>query len=241
MNANILIHPDIFGGQVRAFFTGSAPGVNRRAICELLEIGDDGLFMPVQKHTSEVLVYTGRELPSEADAVITNLSGIALGVKVADCVPILLSDEKTGAIGAVHAGWRGTAKGILPGAIRKMAELYGSRPADIKAAIGPSIKGCCYEVGIDVLAPIKACFKGNGHEKTGHFIALENGKTYLDLGKVNGLQALHAGVKAENIWTSQTCTCCNPERFYSYRREGRAGQMATGQGGGRQGGFIMRF
>lgn len=237
-DTNILIHPDIFGGRVRAFFTGIAPGADRKAVCKLLGIDDDALFMPVQKHTARVLVYTGKELPSEADAVITGLSGVALGVKVADCVPILLYDEKSGAIGAVHAGWRGTAEAILPAAIRKMAEAYGSRPADIKAAIGPSIKGCCYEVGIDVLAQIKACFKGNGHDKTGPFIGTEQqkGKAYLDLGKANEMQALHAGVRAENIWISGTCTCCNPERFNSYRRETRHGLAA----GGRQGGFIMK-
>ena len=239
---NVLIYPEIFRGgnkKIRAFFTGIIPGVDKDAVCRLMGISGRDLIMPVQRHTSRVLVYDGEEadkfLPEPADAVITGLSAVAIGVKTADCVPILLADEKKGAIGAVHAGWRGTAAAILPAAIGKMNEACCCRPEDIRIAIGPSIRGCCYEVGRDVLTQVS--------EATGGFLKIlatnENGilKARLDLAEANRAQALQAGAKAENIWVSDVCTCCNTGRFNSYRRETIAG---TGHDGGRQGGFIMR-
>ena len=250
---NFLIYPEIFtagkagDNNIRAFFTGMIPGADRAAVCRLMGISDQDLIMPVQRHTSRVLVYAGRqtEMPAGADAVITDLEGVAAGVKTADCVPVLLADEKTGAIGAVHAGWRGTAASILPAAIEKMNEVYGCRPEDIKLAIGPSIRGCCYEVGRDVFGKVRAAAGGltgltglAGPDFFNPGAANENKNVYLDLAMANRSQALRAGIQAENIWVSEMCTCCNPDRFHSYRRETKMG--LTGREGGRQGGFIMR-
>ncbi|MDA8387456.1 MAG: peptidoglycan editing factor PgeF [Nitrospiraceae bacterium] len=243
MAGNFLIYPEIFGGEtgkIRAFFTGIVPGADRSAICRLLGISDQALIMPIQRHTSDILAYSGKETetPACADAVITILDGVALGVKTADCVPVLLADEKTGAIGAVHAGWRGTAAAILPAAIAKMTALYGCRPEDMKLAIGPSIRGCCYEVGADVSGQVRAGVGGSAD----YFRMDENGlfPVHLDLAAANRSSALRAGVRAENIWVSEMCTCCHPERFNSYRRETRAGKVHSATAGGRQGGFIMK-
>ena len=258
-NGSFLIYPDVFGGRIRAFFTGIVPGVDREAVCGLLGVEDERLFMPDQRHTADIIAYSysGRQtkMPAGADAVITRLDGFAIGVKTADCVPALFADEKTGAIGAVHAGWRGTAKGILTGAIGKMASLYGCLPGDLKLAIGPSIRGCCYEVGMDVLQEVRAGMGGTGHhpplipsplggDLTNDYFKINGGKAYLDLAAANRLQALQAGIKAENIWVSDMCTFCRPELFNSFRRESLKGQTvglnAPAEGRGRQGGFIMR-
>ena len=102
--------------------------------------------------------------PRIADAVITNNKGILLGVQVADCVPVLLYDVKRNVIGVVHAGWRGTAVSILKKTIETMRERFSSFPDDIKIAIGPSIRWCCYHVGYDVLESVeKATGSGEYH------------------------------------------------------------------------------
>ncbi len=248
----LFLYPEIFfpfpGGKVRAFFTGKIPGVDREAVCRELEASPCKLFMPVQKHTSDVIVYedcTDDEAatppPPEADAVITAKTGVALGIMVADCVPALLYDEKTGVIGAVHAGWRGTAKGILANTIEKMIAAFGSRSRDIRIAIGPAIRKCCYEVDLDVLKQIEASTGAGKNKKNmtgGIFLEhpVKGPKAYIDLPEANRQQAMACGVKAENIWLSGMCTSCLPEKFNSYRREFRLGSKAPG----RQGGFIIR-
>ncbi len=261
MTENLFLHPEIFfdgdpagpdthgsrrrapGAKIKAFFTGKTPGVDREAVCRELGTSPENLFMPVQKHTNEVLVYeelteTGIKNPPEADAVITAKAGVALGIMVADCVPALLYDEKRGVIGAVHAGWRGTAKAILANAIGKMRSSFGSHPEDIRLAIGPAIRSCCYEVDIDVLRQIEA--STGPSQKNENFVlyyGVKGPKAYIDLPEANRQQALACGLKAKNIWLSGMCTSCLPEKFNSYRREFRLGAKAPG----RQGGFIIKY
>ncbi|MDA8169469.1 MAG: peptidoglycan editing factor PgeF [Nitrospiraceae bacterium] len=223
MQQTHLIYPEIFDEPAFAFFTGKAPGADTGLIAHMLGIPEDDIFMPVQRHTGRVVVYErGMERP-EADAVITDMDGVLLGVKVADCVPILLQDTVTGAIGAVHAGWRGTAQGILKNTVMKMNEACGSNPEDMLVAIGPAIRGCCYEVGRDVFEEVtKETGPGDYHET-------RDGRYFLDLPSANMHQALSLMVPFNNIWISGACTYDNPEKFNSFRRD---------KGSGRQGGFI---
>jgi|Deesub1362A_J573_1020465.scaffolds.fasta_scaffold01192_14 hypothetical protein len=188
-----------------------------------------GLFVPIQRHT-DIIYILDRDVDDGvvADAVITRVRGVLIGVRVADCVPILLYDRMNGVIGVVHAGWRGTAKGILKRAIQVMCGVFGSSTGEIIIAIGPSIRGCCYEVGRDVIGQVEGATGDGGYYRRG-----PNDRFYLDLSKANMIQALSTGISSENIWVSDECTSCNPERFFSYRR-------SCGSNG-RQGGYIGMF
>jgi YfiH family protein len=142
-------------------------------------------------------------------------------------VPILIYEQQRGIIGAVHAGWRGTAAGILKKTIAMIIERFSGSPGGFYVAIGPSIKGCSYEVDHEVNdAVVKATGAGDYYSKKG-------GKYFLDLPSANKYQALSLGVPEENIWVSDECTYCNPDKFYSYR-------YAHGSTG-RQGAFIGKL
>lgn len=218
-----ITYPDIFENRVTAFFTGRNPGTDVRGLT-----GKKTVYFPVQKHTGNIAVVGSDLSLRKADAVITNRKDILIGVQVADCVPILLYDRKNGvndpAIGVVHAGWRGTAGGILKNTIKEMKVRYRSEPEDILIAIGPAIRWCCYDVGSDVL---EAVIKETG---SGEYHTEKEGKHCLDLPSANKCQALSAGIPGDNIWMSGECTYCYPEKFYSYRYS----KGSTG----RQGGFI---
>lgn len=219
-----LIFPRILGRHVTAFFTGKSPGADPEKISGAASIDKQKIYLPIQKHTDKVLVLDSDLSPKVADAVITSNKGILLGIQVADCVPALLYDAKRNVIGVVHAGWRGTAASILKKAIEAMQERFSSFPIDIKIAIGPSIRWCCYHVGYDVLESVeKATGIGEYHINRG-------GVYCLDLASANKYQAVSAGISEKNIWMSDECTYCYPDKFYSYR-------FAKGTIG-RQGGFI---
>ena len=218
-----VIFPTIFDRKVKAFFTGKNPGSDFLRIAEIASVGKQHIFVPVQKHTDKVLLLDSFD-PKIADAVITDQKGVLIGVLGADCVPILLYDRRTGATGAVHAGWRGTATGILKKAIHVMGERFSSSPADIILAIGPGIRWCCYDVGPEVIDAVKKATGG------GDYFRVKGERKYLDLPLANKHQAIYAGVKPENISMSDDCTCCMPDKYYSYR-------FAKGPTG-RQGGFI---
>ena len=222
-----LICPDIFNGAVKAFFTSKSLGTDIDRISSILGIKRSDVYMPVQRHTDRVLELDSDLSPVEADAVVTRKKGLLIGVQVADCVPILLFDDRKSAVGAVHAGWRGTAGRIIIRSIERMMRRFGSSPADIRVAIGPSIKGGCYEVGPEVR---NAICDAMGE---GDYCALLNGKYYIDLPMANAVQAMSAGIPEENVWTSDVCTHCNPDDFHSYRRHRNHS--------GRQGGFIGVF
>jgi YfiH family protein len=139
------------------------------------------------------------------DALLERTPGAVVGVKTADCIPVLLVDERQRAVAAVHAGWRGTVAGIVGAAINAMHKRYGTEPADLHAAIGPGIGECCYEVGPEVA------------EQFG----LE-GRVHLDLASVNRDQLLEAGLCPERIYLSNLCTMCRPDEFHSFRRDREA-------------------
>jgi hypothetical protein len=161
------------------------------------------------------------------DALISNTPGILLGVKTADCVPILLGDSNTGAFAAVHAGWRGTSSSIVVRAIEQLKAEYGTKPENLRAAIGPAANVCCYEVGADVIGRFKDRFP----DTDSLFIPTRAGHARIDLHKANSEQLISAGVVPERIHTAPFCTMERTDLFFSYRREkalyGRVGRLMS--------------
>lgn len=180
-----------------------------------------------QVHGSSVLLARGPDEAQavEADAIITSLEGVAIGVLTADCLPLLLYDPASAAVAAVHAGWKGTALGVAMNAVREMGRAFGTKPANLRAALGPFIGPCCYSVGQSVYEE----FKGLGRDLD-CFIRLEDGLR-LDIGAENVSQLLSLGVRESNISGAAPCTSCSAANFFSYRRDG----VKTG----RQLSFIM--
>lgn len=196
---------------VKAFFTTKASSCDKAGVSKIAGISADNIYLPVQKHTDKVLTLDYDTEPKVADAVITDRKGILIGVQTADCVPVLLYDAKRHIVGAVHAGWRGTAAGILGNTIQAMSDRFYSSPDDILIAVGTAIRWCCYNVGYEV---IEAVSKATGE---GEYFIKRGEKYCLDLPTANKYQALYSGVPADNIWMSEECTSCLPEKYYSYR------------------------
>jgi hypothetical protein len=177
------------------------------------------------------------------DIAASDYSGVAVCVKVADCVPILLADGRSGSVAAVHAGWRGTAAGAARVAVEAFGERFGAAARDLVAAIGPSIGPCCYRVGQDVRAAFEAAGTQTGslaawfsrtptaaalHGVPGTNPAASGGgpALFLDTWTANADQLRAAGVPASQIHVSRVCTSCYRETFHSYRVDGeRAGRM----------------
>lgn len=226
----ILIYPEIFDSHVKAFFTGKTPGIDREEISKIAAIKKENIYLPIQKHTDKILSLDPDFSPKIADAVITKDRGVLIGVEVADCIPVLLYDSKKLAIGVVHVGWRGTVAEILKKTIKAMCYKFGSVPDDIMVALGPSIRWCCYRVGYDVVEFVMRATMDGGCHNPPFSKGRIGGMYYLDLATANKYQAMSLGIPKKNIWTSQECTYCNPDRFYSYRYA----KWPTG----RQGGFI---
>ena len=151
-----------------------------------------------------------RDYP-ECDGLVTNTPGIALMIFTADCTPLLFHDPVTGAVGAAHAGWRGTAAAIGVKVVQAMIREFGSDPADIRAAIGPNIGFCHFETDGDVPEAMGAAF---GPEVEA-YICRSGEKYYLDLKAINALSLRRAGVN--HIEISNDCTMCQPHRFWSHR------------------------
>lgn len=175
-----------------------------------------------QRHTDIIRVVTAencgeglaREVPEICDGQITNCPGVALVTFSADCTPILLFDPVKRAIGAVHAGWRGTAQGIASKAVDAMVREYGCRREDICAAIGPCISKCCFETDEDVP---QALLNALGPRAVSAFIQ-KGEKYYVDLKYCNALWLQRAGIGALDI--SPDCTACNLDRYWSHRKLG---------------------
>lgn len=148
------------------------------------------------------------------DALITNEPGVALNVFTADCTPILYHDPVTGAVGAAHAGWRGTAAGIAAKTVQAMADAYGCDPANIRTAIGPHIGQCCFETDADVP---QAMLDALG-EDARPFIEKRGDKYYVNLAQINSLFLRRAGIL--HIESCPDCTACQTDRFWSHRRHG---------------------
>ncbi len=194
------------------------------------------LVLTRQTHTDMVRVVTAadhatlchRDYP-ECDALVTCDPGVSLMIYTADCTPILLWDPVTGAVGAAHAGWRGTAAGIAGKAARLMCDAFGARPQDIHAAIGPNIARCHFETDRDVPDAMLAAYG----EAAVPFIDFNGEKYHLDLKAINALSLQRAGVRHIDI--SGDCTACQPQRFWSHRvtrgDRGSQGALITCGGG----------
>lgn len=185
------------------------------------------------------------------DGLITSTPGLLIAIQTADCLPVILVDPKHRAVGVFHAGWRGTFKRIVEKGVGEMRRFFESQPGDLRAAIGPGIHGCCYEVGEDVRDKFESQFtyaaklfrdakesdpvrekypllfltaRAPGHSE------LPN-KVFLDLVEANRQQLLSVGVQAKNIQASDLCTNCRTDLLFSYRAEkGKTGRMIATAG-----------
>jgi hypothetical protein len=162
----------------------------------------------------------------DGDAIVSNVEGLALAVLVADCVPILVADPRGGAAAAIHAGWRGTCARVVPAAIAMMEREFGSRPADLIAAIGPSVGPGDYEVGESLIE----AFRNEGHPASSikaWFIPTAT-KPHLDLWTANRDQLLMSGLTSDRVHLCGLSTASHADILESYRVEGeRAGRMAA--------------
>lgn len=195
---------------------------NYRILGDALGFSPEDLVLTRQTHSDIVRAVTAKDAGKgltkdiwpECDALITNTPGVGLVVFTADCTPILLHDPVTGAVGAVHAGWRGTAAGLAAKAVQAMADHYGCRAENIRAAIGPNIGPCCFQTDSDVPDamtaalgdPASACIRQSGH------------KYYVNLKELNALWLGNAGVT--HIEISPLCTACRQDLFWSHRKVG---------------------
>lgn len=206
---------------------------NRSILARTFGIPMEKLVTVRQNHGSDILVIDepnddySHFLSIECDAIITNQPGVMIGVTVADCVPILLHDPEKRVIAAVHAGWQGTAAGIVAKTIKGMAEIFGSRPASLLASIGPCIHQCCYEVD----KPVMDRFIEHG-QPWEHISEKSDGNHWkLDMPLANRMQIEESGLPASSILTASHCVSCQKDLFFSYRRD--KGET------GRQLGFIL--
>ena len=191
---------------------------NLRILGNALGFDPAKLVMTMQIHSDIVRVVTDadcngpchRNYP-QCDGLVTNTPGVALLIFTADCTPLLFHDPVTGAVGAAHAGWRGTAKGIGARVVEAMVRSFGSRPEDIRAAIGPNVGQCHFETDADVPEAMVAAFG----DEVKQYIEKRGEKFFLDLKAINALILRRAGVR--HIEISDACTMCQPDRFWSHR------------------------
>ncbi len=191
---------------------------NHALLANALGYDVKNMVMSHQVHSDVIRVVTEKDclgldhhLYPESDGIVTNTPGLALVVFTADCTPILLHDPVTGAVGAVHAGWRGTAMDIAGKAVQAMVSAFGCDPQNIRAAIGPNIGACCFQTDGDVPQAMIQTF-GEAAEK---YIRGENGKYYVNLKEMNRHALSRVGV--ERIEVSDACTACEHNRFWSHR------------------------
>ena len=196
---------------------------NYRRLGKAVGFDPEKLVLTRQTHSDIVRAVTAadcrgldhREYP-ECDALVTNTPGIGLVVFTADCTPILLHDPVTGAVGAAHAGWRGTAGDIAGKTVRAMVEHFGCDPANIHAAVGPNIGACCFETDGDVPDAMLALL---GKEAEGYIRPAGN-KYYVNLKGINARLLVRSGVR--HIDMSTHCTACSQDLFWSHRKVGNA-------------------
>jgi YfiH family protein len=198
------------------------------------DIPVDNFFTVDQVHGGEILiidddpdVVAGKDRTFPFDGIVSTRPGIAIGIKTADCVPVFIIDPIKRIVGAVHAGWKGTACSIAARAVDIIVKMFGSDSKDIRAVIGPAIGPCCYEVDKRVFESMKGLPGRDLFFKEGD----DEGKWMLDLGAANNFQLEKRGIPAGNIYSADLCTSCQRDTFFSHRGD---------EGGtGRQLNFIM--
>jgi purine-nucleoside/S-methyl-5'-thioadenosine phosphorylase / adenosine deaminase len=199
------------------------------AVAQWMGLSMEQLFLIRQTHRTDVAVVrrgrTGRWDRPDADAIVSNDPSSAVGVRVADCAPILLADRRREAVAAVHAGWRGTLQEAAAAGVEAMTREFGSDPDDLIAAIGPCLGPCCGEVGPEVVEAFREA--GHGEDRIGRWFAVgPSGRPYLDLWRANADQLEAAGVVAADIHVAGLCTKTHAGVLHSYRAEGqRSGRM----------------
>lgn len=206
---------------------------NFQILGDALGFSIDDLVLTRQIHSDIVRCVTRKDCNGclhrnypECDALITNDPGLALTVFTADCTPLLFHDPVTGAVGAAHAGWKGTAQNIGGKTVEAMVRSFGCDPANIRAAIGPNVGYCHFETDADVPEAMIAAYGDEVKE----FIRTQGDKFFLDLKAINALALRRSGV--QHIEISCECTMCSPNRFWSHR--------ITGNIRGSQGAIILR-
>ncbi len=222
---------------------------NYRRVAQALQVDHERIVCSDQTHTTNVRVVTeadagkGLIYPkdyTDVDGMITNVPGLTLATFFADCVPLYFVDPIHRAIGMSHSGWRGTVGRMGRETLRAMKENYGTEPADVICAVGPSICQDCYEVSADVAEAFAREFPGHEEElltcaACGEKLSLEyirtdgaDKKYQLDLWKANEIVLLDAGVLSEHLSVTDICTCCNPDLLFSHRAShGKRGNLGA--------------
>ncbi|MCX7991332.1 MAG: peptidoglycan editing factor PgeF [Proteobacteria bacterium] len=227
------IMPDRFFSDLRVFFLSknlgisvdnsqkdypSPPDMNIiNKISSYFPVNPKHIIFMNQVHSDMVIIKADKR-PSfpQADGIITQMKGLALAVKSADCLPIFLFDNKNKVISAIHSGWRGTALKIVKKALKKFEQEFNSNFSDIYVFIGPAINGSCYEIGKDVYQH----FGFLGKKRADYFNRAKNNKFYMDLKGINAYILEQEGIPPENIEICDLCTHCESALFHSYRRDG---------------------
>ncbi len=198
---------------------------NRRRFLSALGATDWTLVTAKQIHSADVRFVCdaedARTEPRAGDALTANTPRILLAVQTADCLPILIADERSGAFSATHAGWRGTLAGIVARTVERMQQEHGSRPEDLHAALGPAISAAVFEVGPETLLEFRGRF-GYAEELISDL--QPNGKGHLNLNLANVRQLIDCGLREDRIYDSSLCTWLRNDLFFSYRRERGAEQ-----------------
>ncbi len=174
------------------------------------------IFHLQQVHSGRVVLahFKQKKIP-QADAAVTNQPGIALVVRTADCLPIFVYDVRRRAIGLIHAGWRSTHKKIVTRTLDAMERYFGTKPRDVRVALGPALQSCCFEVGRE----FQRFFPNHVQERSG--------KLLFDMVGANKQELIERGILKKNIFDCARCTFCQ-KRFFSYRRQGaKAGRMIS--------------
>lgn len=197
---------------------------NFESACQALNINPQHTVACHLVHGNRVVVAQNgqnRQLLGQADAIITQVPGLYLTMRFADCTPLLFFDPITQSVGLGHAGWRGTMKNVIEAVVGAMRRHFGSKPQDITIAIGPSIGPCCYEVRGDVLDAAQRAFTNSML-----FFDERDGRAYFDMWRASVHQAEQAGLK--QIIVSELCTACRTDEFFSHRAEkGKTGRFGV--------------
>jgi YfiH family protein len=212
-----------------AFSVGDDPAVVKDNLCDVKKavgVHDLRIVTMKQVHGDQILEVKDKSLKvaGEADGMVTNEKEVFLGVLSADCVPLLFAVPERVVVAAVHAGWRGTLAGIAPKMVKHLRDHFGVDPTSVEVAMGPTIGGCCYEIGADVSGPMVE--RWGDMAKRG--LLRRDGKTFLDLRHVNRVQLEEVGVHSEKIYQLGPCTSCASSDFFSYRRQaGKTGHQMS--------------
>jgi YfiH family protein len=212
-------------------------------VARTLDVAPDRLMQVRQVHGTGVAVAGESSGAPDADIIVSGDPDRAVAIRVADCVPLLLVDRRTGAVAAAHAGWRGLALRVPETAVAALAREYGSRRSDLVAAIGPAIGACCYEVRADVRESFstsgyaeanlvrwfhRAPVADPGNPPLGGLTSARDGRWFFDTETAAREQLVAAGLSSEQIFAAHLCTASHPEVFCSYRRDGKgAGRLAA--------------